>query len=146
VGEVLEDAGADEVRAGEHQRLAGAFAESGDESILEPDGREAIALGGMAQRERGERVARSARGDEVVPAGELHGVAVDEKKVSFLREQRADGPDDAARSEDLLLEGEVKLRLPEVVHAKVPLDRLGEVMHVDDEIADAGGEERLHRP
>src|SRR6185436_14870957 len=75
---------------------------------------------------------------------ELDRVAVDDEEVLLAFEQRLDALDPAAGTEDLRLEGEVKLGV--VRGQEVLLERLGQMMQVHDEIADPGAEERLRRP
>jgi hypothetical protein len=61
-------------------------------------------------------------------------------------EQRTHAADRTAGAEDVFLKGEVKVRFAGVLLAQMTLDRLRQVVQVHDEVAHAGGEERLHGP
>src|SRR5438045_6581438 len=90
VGHELEDPRADRMRAGEHQRLAAAFSESGDAPFVEPDRREAIVRRRLAEREDGQGIALASRAHERLEVRRLQGVAVDEKELVVAFEQTPD--------------------------------------------------------
>src|SRR5581483_6702907 len=100
VGEVAEDPRADEMRAGEHERLAGAAAEAGDQTFVQIHGRELVIGRRAPQRERSDRLVAVTRVEEIEVAHELNRVAVDEKELLSRLQEIAHAPDPAACTEN----------------------------------------------
>ena len=113
----------------------------GDVRAIEVHGSEPVVRGRMPQRERGDVAPQ--RVTQLGPARELHRVAVHEKERLFVFQHRTHATNGAARAEDLLLERE----LDAVVRVgQVRFQHVGQMMQVDDQIADARGVQRLDGP
>src|SRR5688572_2327914 len=82
---------------------------------------------------------------QLVVGRRLNRVAVDEKKLLLVLEDRSHLADAAAGPEDLLLEREVKLDLRAVFGLKIFLDRFRQVVEVYDDLVNAGTDESLDR-
>ena len=136
VGQVVEDA--IELMRCVPENISGSpvpSAESGDEAVVEVDRREAIAFRRMAQRQRGQRVALAPRARSASYGGNWIVSPLTRKNSSSLSSSGRTLAHAAAGAEDLRLERKLESRAAGVRVAQIALDRLGQVMQVDDEVA-----------
>src|SRR5439155_21750387 len=130
------------MRSREHQRLADATpGKAGDHSVFEPHRRESVLLWRMTQGQCRQSVFVTPRVAQAIVRWELNRVAVDKKELLFVLEQRSHFANAAAGAEDLRLEREMKVASIAVGARQKSLDRLRQVVEIDDDLLDPVSDE-----